>query len=101
MPLSINSLVALVALSIGLIACITDLRTRRIPNVLTFGAAALALAFHGIVGGVPGVQSAALGWLAGHGHPDGFGLACLIVVCAACLVPFLIALPRHLRWLSP
>ena len=65
MPLSINSFVALVALSIGVIACVTDLRTRRIPNVLTFGAAALALAFHGMVGGVAGLQSAALGWLAG------------------------------------
>src|SRR5262245_64849156 len=65
MLLSNSSLVALVALSIGVVACVTDLRTRRIPNVLTFGAAALALAFHGIVGGLPGVQSAALGWLAG------------------------------------
>jgi prepilin peptidase CpaA len=65
MPVSTNSFVALVALSIGVIACVTDLRTRRIPNVLTFGAAALALAFHGVVSGLPGVQSAALGWLAG------------------------------------
>ena len=65
MPLSTNSFVAFVVLSIGLIACVTDLRTRRIPNVLTFGAAALALVFHAIVGGLPGVQSAALGWLAG------------------------------------
>jgi prepilin peptidase CpaA len=65
MPLSTNSFVALVVLSIGVIACVTDLRTRRIPNLLTFGAAALALVFHGIVGGLPGVQSAALGWLAG------------------------------------
>lgn len=65
MIFSNSSFVALVALSIGLVACVTDLRTRRIPNVLTFGAAALALAFHGMVGGLPGVQSAALGWLAG------------------------------------
>jgi prepilin peptidase CpaA len=65
MSLSTNSFVAVVALSIGLIACVTDLRSRRIPNVLTFGAAALALVFHGIVSGLPGVQSAGLGWLAG------------------------------------
>jgi prepilin peptidase CpaA len=65
MSLSTNSFLAVVALSIGLIACVTDLRSRRIPNVLTFGAAALALVFHGIVSGLPGVQSAGLGWLAG------------------------------------
>ena len=65
MPVSTNSFVALVALSVGAIACVTDLRDRRIPNVLTFGAAALALVFHGMIGGLPGLQSAALGWLVG------------------------------------
>jgi len=65
MPDSSSSFVALVALTVGFIACITDLRHRRIPNLLTFGAAALALMFHGVVDGLPGLQSAALGWLAG------------------------------------
>src|SRR5687767_13524804 len=60
-----SSLVAAVALVTGFIACLTDLRDRRIPNVLTFGAAALALVFHGVVGGLSGLQSAALGWIAG------------------------------------
>lgn len=34
------------------IACISDLRTRRIPNALTFTAAAAALGFHLITGGL-------------------------------------------------
>jgi prepilin peptidase CpaA len=33
------------------LACLTDLRTRRIPNVLTFSAAAVALLFHLATGG--------------------------------------------------
>ena len=33
------------------LACISDLRTRRIPNALTFSAAACALLFHLITGG--------------------------------------------------
>ena len=28
-----------IALSVGFVACITDVKSRRIPNVLTFGAA--------------------------------------------------------------
>jgi len=39
------------------LACISDLRTRRIPNVLTFSAAAGALLFHLVTGGL-----AAAGW---------------------------------------
>lgn len=45
--------------------------------------------------------SLTLGWLSGHGRPDALGLACLLVVCAASLVPFLIALPKRSRWLNP
>lgn len=65
MPDSVNVLVAPVALAIGFIACITDLRHRRIPNLLTFGAAGLALVFHGAVAGASGLQDAAMGWLVG------------------------------------
>jgi prepilin peptidase CpaA len=54
-----------VAVSIGLVACVTDLRHRRIPNVLTFGAAAAALVYGGLNGGWVGVGSASLGWLIG------------------------------------
>jgi len=38
-------------------ACISDVRTRRIPNVLTFTAIVCALLFHALTGGV-----AAAGW---------------------------------------
>ena len=54
-----------VAVAIGLLACVTDLRSRRIPNVLTFGAAAAALVFSLLTGGWSGLGSAALGWLIG------------------------------------
>ena len=33
------------------LACISDLRTRRIPNALTFSAVAAALLFHFVTGG--------------------------------------------------
>ena len=48
-----------------LMACAYDLRTRRIPNGLTLGAAALALAFHAIDGGLGGVGTSVAGWLVG------------------------------------
>ena len=54
-----------VALAISGVACITDLRSRRIPNVLTFGAALAAVVFHGVTGGSGGVASAGTGWLVG------------------------------------
>jgi prepilin peptidase CpaA len=58
-------LVPIVVVAIAMAAACTDLATRRIPNVLTFGAAALALAFHGIDGGARGVGFALGGWLVG------------------------------------
>jgi prepilin peptidase CpaA len=61
----LDSLVTLIALAVGVTACITDIRTRRIPNVLTFGAAVAAVLFHGFEAGVPGLQSAATGWVVG------------------------------------
>jgi prepilin peptidase CpaA len=54
-----------VVVGVGLIACITDVRSRRIPNVLTFGAAAAGLIYGAITGGWSGAGSAALGWLIG------------------------------------
>lgn len=62
---SVNSVVTVVALVIGVIACVTDIRHRRIPNVLTFGAAAAALVFHAVASGFSGLSSAALGWVVG------------------------------------
>jgi prepilin peptidase CpaA len=53
------------ALVVALAGCIADVKTRRIPNVLTFGAAAGALGFHLALGGWAGLGSAAAGWLVG------------------------------------
>ena len=47
------------------VACISDLRTRRIPNALTFTAALIAVAFHASTGGWPAVQTSVFGWLLG------------------------------------
>ena len=46
-------------------ACITDVSTSRIPNVLTFAAAAAALAFHAIAPGGLGAAHAGLGLVVG------------------------------------
>jgi prepilin peptidase CpaA len=53
------------ALAIAVVACVTDLRSRRIPNLLTFGSAAAALAFHAATGGVWGFATACAGWAVG------------------------------------
>ena len=50
-----QSYVTVVALAVGLVACVTDVQTRRIPNVLTFGAAAAAVVVHTLAGGVSGL----------------------------------------------
>jgi prepilin peptidase CpaA len=55
----------LVAVLVALGGCVTDLRTRRVPNMLTLGAAAGALGFHLLVGGWAGLGWAAAGWLTG------------------------------------
>jgi prepilin peptidase CpaA len=52
-------------LTIASIACVTDLRTRRIPNVLTFGAALAGLLYQFATGGIDGLGQAAAGWLVG------------------------------------
>lgn len=53
------------ALAVALVACVTDLRSRRIPNVLTFGAAATGLLFHAFAPTGEGPTTAVLGWLLG------------------------------------
>jgi prepilin peptidase CpaA len=55
----------LAALVVALGGCIADVRTRRIPNVLTFGAAAGALGFHLANHGLSGMGWSAAGWLVG------------------------------------
>jgi len=54
-------------LCVATAACISDVRTRRIPNALTFGAAAVALVYGLVGGGLPGLGTAAGGWLVGCG----------------------------------
>ena len=59
------TLTSIIALSVAGTACVTDLRNRRIPNLLTFGAAIAALVFAGITGGWSALLFAAAGWLVG------------------------------------
>jgi prepilin peptidase CpaA len=47
------------------LAAVIDVRTRRIPNVLTLGSALAAIAFHIIVAGTHGVALALSGWAVG------------------------------------
>jgi prepilin peptidase CpaA len=54
-----------IVVGVAAIAAAWDLKTRRIPNVLTFGAAALAIAAHGYVDGWSGVGLALAGWAVG------------------------------------
>jgi prepilin peptidase CpaA len=53
------------AILIAVVACVCDLRTRRIPNVLTLGAATAGLAYHVFTGGLEGLGQSVLGWVVG------------------------------------
>jgi len=52
-------------LLVGLAACVTDFRLRRIPNVLTFGASATAVVFFGVTNGWAGSLGSLEGWALG------------------------------------
>ena len=54
-----------VTLALAAVACGWDLRTRRIPQVLTLGGAAAGLVFHFINGGWNAGVASAIGWLVG------------------------------------
>jgi prepilin peptidase CpaA len=54
-----------IAIGIALISCVTDVRTRRIPNVLTLGGALAGVAFHTINAGPTGSLQSIAGWAAG------------------------------------
>jgi len=54
-----------VVLVVAGIACVCDLKTRRIPNLLTMGAAALALVFHTLGSGWNGAFLSASGIIVG------------------------------------
>lgn len=53
------------ALAVAVAGCITDLRTRRVPNLLTFGAAAAALAYFAVFAGLSGLGMSLAGWFVG------------------------------------
>ncbi len=53
------------AVTVAVVAGAWDLRTRRIPNLLTFGAALTALMVHGYAGGFSGLGMSLAGWLVG------------------------------------
>jgi prepilin peptidase CpaA len=53
------------AIVLALVAAFWDLRTRRIPNLLTFGAALMAIAAHGYASGLSGAGWSLVGWCVG------------------------------------
>lgn len=59
------TVVPIAASTVAILACVTDIRARRIPNLLTFGAAVAAVAFHARSGGLSGAGVAAAGWAVG------------------------------------
>jgi prepilin peptidase CpaA len=52
-----------VALAIAALACVFDLRSRHIPNLLTLGAAGAALGYSCVTHGLAGLAVSAGGWL--------------------------------------
>lgn len=59
------ALIEIAALTSAAIACAIDLRSRRIPNWLTFGAAGVGIAYHTVAAGASGIETAAGGWAIG------------------------------------
>jgi prepilin peptidase CpaA len=57
--------VHIVSIGLATVACGWDLRTRRIPQVLTLGGALAGLAFHLATGGWQGGVASVLGWAVG------------------------------------
>lgn len=53
------------AVVVAVIAAVCDLRTRRIPNVLTFGTTLIAIAAHSYDSGWSGAGTALAGWAVG------------------------------------
>lgn len=55
----------IVAVALGIVASVCDLRVRRIPNLLTFGGAAVAIVFSVFAHGASGLWISLGGWFAG------------------------------------
>lgn len=53
------------AATTALIACVTDVTSRRVPNVVTFGAALAGVAVHIMLSGTRGALFAVIGWAVG------------------------------------
>lgn len=62
---AVDSIFQSTAIVIAIAAAAWDVTTRRIPNVLTFGAALLGFAVHAYIGGWSGLGASAAGWLLG------------------------------------
>ena len=54
-----------VVLGVAMMACVTDIRSRRIPNILTVSAAVAAIGFHVATAGTSGLFFALSGWVVG------------------------------------
>ena len=63
--MSLEALPQVAAMLVAAVACITDLRSRRIPNVLTFTAAGLAIVFHLVFSGPAAGAFSVAAWFAG------------------------------------
>jgi prepilin peptidase CpaA len=59
------TLAQIASIVVVLAACVPDIRTRRIPNALTFGAALAAAIFHGATSGWSGLMVSVAGWMVG------------------------------------
>lgn len=59
------AIVHIVALAIAACACVTDIRSRRIPNFLTFGGALAGVLFSGVTGSTHGLFMSTAGWVVG------------------------------------
>lgn len=62
MPLDLETLIAFALTAAACLSgAVIDIRTRRIPNSITFSAMAALLAMHGLFSGLPGLTASALG----------------------------------------
>lgn len=62
---TLDTMTPIAVLLVAAIACVVDVRTRRIPNLLTLSAALLGLVAHWLRAGPDGALFAASGWLVG------------------------------------
>lgn len=86
------------ALAVAVVGALWDVRTRRVPNVLTFGTSVVALLLHMALGGWAGMAWSLAGWVAGCAvflpffllRGMGGGDVKLVAALGACLGPILV-----------